>query len=106
LRGFPARELLVVQGLICGVSAQGKGDAKLDIQAKLVVGRTGGTPRLRSLLFRPPKKLQTSVQIKMLAKRYTITSHRFEAAPMDQCHLGTTRQIRSLVVDAAGLYSF
>jgi hypothetical protein len=33
--GFSARELRVDQGRICGVSAQGEGDAKLDVEAKL-----------------------------------------------------------------------
>jgi flavin-dependent dehydrogenase len=49
LPGFSARELLVDQGRICGVSAQGEGDAKLDIEAKLVVGADGRNSRVAEL---------------------------------------------------------
>jgi flavin-dependent dehydrogenase len=49
LPGFSVRELLVDQGRICGVSAQGEGDAKLDIEAKLVVGADGRNSRVAEL---------------------------------------------------------
>jgi menaquinone-9 beta-reductase len=54
--GFSARELLVDQGRICGVLAQGEGDAKLDIQAKLVVGADGRNSRVAELAGLPAKE--------------------------------------------------
>jgi menaquinone-9 beta-reductase len=53
--GFSARELLIDQGRICGVSAQGEGDAELSVSS----ARTGETHALRSLLACLPKRLQT-----------------------------------------------
>jgi 2-polyprenyl-6-methoxyphenol hydroxylase-like FAD-dependent oxidoreductase len=57
--GFSARELRVDQGRICGVSAQGEGDAKLDVEAKLVVGADGRNSRVAELADGLPKRLQT-----------------------------------------------
>ena len=56
LPGFSARELLVDQGRICGLSAQGEGDAKLDIEAKLVVGADGRNSRVAELADLPAKE--------------------------------------------------
>jgi menaquinone-9 beta-reductase len=56
LPGFSARELLVDQGRICGVSAQGEGDAKLEIEAKLVVGADGRNSRVAELAGLPAKE--------------------------------------------------
>jgi 2-polyprenyl-6-methoxyphenol hydroxylase-like FAD-dependent oxidoreductase len=54
--GLSARELLVDQGRICGVMAQGEEDAKLDIQAKLVVGADGRNSRVAELAGLPAKE--------------------------------------------------
>ena len=56
LPGFSARELLVDQGRICGVSVQGEGDAKLDIEAKLVVAADGRNSRVAELAGLPAKE--------------------------------------------------
>jgi flavin-dependent dehydrogenase len=56
LPGFSVRELLVDQERICGVSAQGEGDAKLDIEAKLVVGADGRNSRVAELAGLPAKE--------------------------------------------------
>jgi len=55
-RGFLARELRVDQGQICGVSAQGEGDAKLNVEAKLVVGADGRNSRVAELTGLPGKE--------------------------------------------------
>src|ERR1700751_4017445 len=46
LPGFSLRELLIKEGRICRVSAQGERDAKLEIEAKLVVGADGRNSRV------------------------------------------------------------
>jgi flavin-dependent dehydrogenase len=56
LPGFSVRELRVDQVRICGVSAQGEGDAKLDIEAKLVVGADGRNSRVAELAGLPAKE--------------------------------------------------
>jgi menaquinone-9 beta-reductase len=56
LPGFSARELLVEHGRICGVSAQGEGEAKLNIEAKLVVGADGRNSRVAELAGLPAKE--------------------------------------------------
>jgi len=56
LPGFSARELLIKQGRIYGVSAQGEGDAKLDLEAKLVVGADGRNSRVAELADMPAKE--------------------------------------------------
>jgi flavin-dependent dehydrogenase len=56
LPGFSARELLVDQGRFCGVAAQGEGEAKLDIEAKLVVGADGRNSRIAELAGLPAKE--------------------------------------------------
>ena len=55
-RGFLARELRVDQGQIYGVSAQGEGDAKLNVEAKLVVGADGRNSRVAELTGLPGKE--------------------------------------------------
>jgi flavin-dependent dehydrogenase len=54
--GFSARVLLVDQGRICGVSAQGEGDTKLNVEAKLVVGADGRNSRVAELAGLPAKE--------------------------------------------------
>jgi len=56
LPGLSARELLIKQGRIYGVSAQGEGDSKLDIEAKLVVGADGRNSRVAELAVLPAKE--------------------------------------------------
>lgn len=56
LRGLSARELRTDQGRICGVSAQGEGDSKLDIVANLVVGADGRNSRVAELAGLPAKE--------------------------------------------------
>lgn len=56
LPGFSIRELRVDQGRIYGVSAQGEGDAKLDIEAKLVVGADGRNSRVAELAGLPAEE--------------------------------------------------
>jgi flavin-dependent dehydrogenase len=56
LPGFSLRELVVEQGRVCGVSAQGEGDAKLDIKANLVVGADGRNSRVAELAGLPAKE--------------------------------------------------
>ena len=54
--GFSARELLVDQGRICGASAQGEGDARLHIEARLVVGADGRNSGVAELAGLPAKE--------------------------------------------------
>jgi menaquinone-9 beta-reductase len=56
LPGFSLRELLIKEGRICRVSAQGEGDAKLEIEAKLVVGADGRNSRVAELAGLPAKE--------------------------------------------------
>ena len=56
LPGFSVRELRVDQERICGVSAQGEGDARLDIEAKLVVGADGRNSRVAELAGLPARE--------------------------------------------------
>ena len=56
LPGFSVRQLRVDQGRIYGVSAQGEDDAKLDIEAKLVVGADGRNSRVAELAGLPAKE--------------------------------------------------
>jgi flavin-dependent dehydrogenase len=56
LPGFSARELLIKQGRICGVSARGEGAAELNIEAKLVVGADGRNSRVAELAGLPAKE--------------------------------------------------
>jgi flavin-dependent dehydrogenase len=56
LPGFSARELLVDQGRICGLSAQGEDAAKLNVKAKLVVGADGRNSRVAELAGLPAKE--------------------------------------------------
>lgn len=56
LPGFSARELKADQGRICGVSAQGEGDARLDIDATLVVGADGRNSRVAELAGLPAQE--------------------------------------------------
>ena len=48
-RGYRFRELLIKQGRIYGMSSQGEGDAKLDIERSWSSARTGGIRASRSL---------------------------------------------------------
>jgi flavin-dependent dehydrogenase len=56
LPGFSARELLVNEGRICGLSAQGDGGDKLDIEAKLIIGADGRNSRVAELAGLPAKE--------------------------------------------------
>jgi 2-polyprenyl-6-methoxyphenol hydroxylase-like FAD-dependent oxidoreductase len=56
LRGFSAREVRVDQGRICGLSALGEGGARLNIEAKLVVGADGRNSRVAELVGLPAKE--------------------------------------------------
>jgi len=56
LPGFSARELLTDQERICGVSAQGEGDATLNIKANLVIGADGRNSRVAELAGLPAKE--------------------------------------------------
>jgi flavin-dependent dehydrogenase len=56
LQGFSARELLVDQGRICGLSAHGEGAAELKISAGLVVGADGRNSRVAELAGLPAKE--------------------------------------------------
>jgi flavin-dependent dehydrogenase len=56
LAGSSACDLLVDKGRICGVVAQGEGETRLDIKAKLVIGADGRNSRVAELAGLPAKE--------------------------------------------------